>query len=129
MFIAKDLRSQCITNNYYCMFKYCQYSSFFSLHLRMKPMIKSVLLLLVQSSFVSSREQCRDAASHFCVKIISYECQMHYNACRLQKVEFINGSFPLKPVGKGRVTLFTLLNHVVIVEFGPFKDVLLAHNV
>lgn len=47
---------------------------------------------------------------------------------------FINGSFPLKPVGKGMVTLFCgeqeiFLNHVVIVEFGPLKDVLLAHNV
>lgn len=47
---------------------------------------------------------------------------------------FINGSFPLEPVGKGRLTLLhvkqeILLNHVVIVEFGPLKDVLLAHNV
>lgn len=42
---------------------------------------------------------------------------------------FIKGAFPLKPVGKGRMTLFILLNHVVIVEFGPFIDVLLTHNV
>lgn len=27
------------------------------------------------------------------------------------------------------MTFFILLNHVVVVEFGPFKDVLLAHNV
>lgn len=52
----------------------------------------------------------------------------------MAKSLFVNDSFPLKPVGKGRVMLDRLkqqilLNHVVIVEFGPFKDVLLTHNV
>lgn len=47
---------------------------------------------------------------------------------------FTNDSFPLEPVGKGKVTLtrleqHILLNHVVIVDFGPLKDVLLAHNI
>lgn len=41
---------------------------------------------------------------------------------------------PCKASGEGRVMLIRLeqqilLNHVVVVEFGPLEDVLLAHNV
>lgn len=94
--------------------------------------MKSFLLLLVQSSLVSNREQCRDVASPFVFKSFHMNGMMYDKACT--KSLSINGLFPLKPVGKGRVTLLRveqqiLLNHVVVVEFGPLKDVLLAHNV
>ena len=85
----------------------------------------------MQSSEVSSREQCRDVTSPFWVKWVNRNIRFLTEPVQATTSSFINGSLPLEPVGQGKVDREIqelLLNHVV-VEFGPLKDVLLAHNV
>lgn len=70
----------------------------------------------------------------FNVKMIPCKCQMHDKACTGCKKICLPMVCSLQSQYGKKVTLHhveqeILLNHIVIVEFGPLKDVLLTHNV
>lgn len=78
----------------------------------------------MQSSLVPIRETCRDVAPRLLFLMIPYWFQMHYKACILN-IKCLSVVHSLWIKGEEDI----LLNHIIVVELGPLKDVLLTHNV
>lgn len=93
------------------------------------------LSVIAGAVFISPQQGAMQRCSpSVCVTMIPYECQMHDNTYTGNRKSIYQLFIPFKASGEGRVMLIhleqqILLNHVVIVMFGPLKDVLLAHNV
>lgn len=97
----------------YCMFKYFKYFLLLKMRNDLSLIAGAVLIIPLQKEIL---------------KVVQMNVRCMRKPSLATKRIFIKCSFPLKPPKAERSSI-VVLNHVVIIEFGPLKDVLLTHNV